>query len=232
MLPTTHKEDRDEDFLLEKISIIAEAIAKTFGSQCEVVLHDLRQLDRSVIKIEHGQVTGRKVGSSITDLALKNLKSQMKNDLLLNYRTTTKSGRTLKSTTALIRNKKNIPIGALCINIDITNLQQACSEISKLCQIRQDEKKISETFENDITGTISSIIDRIIRDYHKVVPAMKKEDRVEIVAKLEEQGAFLVKGAVKIVADKLNVSKYAIYNYLEDASQRFMKERPDALRKR
>ena len=135
---------------------------------------------------------------------------------MLNYKTTTKDGRTLKSSTVLIRNKKNIPIAALCINIDITNLQQTCLEINELCQISEHEQGISETFENDITSTISSIIDKVIKNYHISVPAMKKEDRMRIVADLEEQGVFLVKGTLKVVAKELNVSKYAIYNYLEE----------------
>jgi len=215
MSPRTEKTDTDDDFLIEKFSLLVGAIAKTFGSRCEVVLHDLRQLNRSVVNIEHGHITGRKVGSSITDFGLRHLRESMIDDVLVNYQSTTNDGRTLKSTTVLLKNRKGTPVAALCINIDITNLQQACLEITELCQLSKETEEIRESFENDITDTIASIIENTIKNYPKPIPAMHKDDRITIVAKLDEQGVFLIKGAVKVVAAKLNVSKYAIYNYLE-----------------
>jgi predicted transcriptional regulator YheO len=212
------KRSPDDDHLIQSLSVLVEAIAKSFGSHCEVVLHDLRQLDKSVVKIEHGHVTGRKVGSSVTDLALrsfKEIKDNMTGDILLNYRTTTKNGKILKSTTALVRNRANEPIAALCINIDTTHLQALSSVLNELCHTNEEQAEIKETFEKDMNTTIGTIVNKVISTYGTPVRAMQKEDRLKIVASLDEQGVFLVKGAVKLVARGLNVSKYAIYNYLE-----------------
>ncbi|MDW7740610.1 MAG: helix-turn-helix domain-containing protein [Bacillota bacterium] len=44
-----------------------------------------------------------------------------------------------------------------------------------------------------------------------------KEDKIKIVSLLDDRGVFLVKGAVEQVAKDLVVSKYTIYNYLEEA---------------
>jgi len=44
---------------------------------------------------------------------------------------------------------------------------------------------------------------------------MGRGDKIEIVRQLEDQGVFLIKGAVKFIAKKLNVSKFTIYNYLD-----------------
>ena len=43
---------------------LAKGLAKQFGEQCEVVLHDLTTEDfgKSIILIENGHVTNRKVG--------------------------------------------------------------------------------------------------------------------------------------------------------------------------
>ena len=43
---------------------LAHAIAVQFGSNCEVVVHDLETNDpeRSIVAIENGHVTGRSVG--------------------------------------------------------------------------------------------------------------------------------------------------------------------------
>jgi len=50
--------------LLELLEQIAKAIAAQFGSNCEVVLHELsgKSAYSSIVAIENGHVTGRKVG--------------------------------------------------------------------------------------------------------------------------------------------------------------------------
>ena len=55
--------------LLELLEQIAKAIAAQFGSNCEVVLHELsgKSAYSSIVAIENGHVTGRKVGGWGTD---------------------------------------------------------------------------------------------------------------------------------------------------------------------
>ena len=202
------------DFLINCLKALPQAIAKTLGSKCEVVLHDLRHLEKSIIKIEHGYITGRKIGDSITDLGLRVFKKNMP-DLLLNYSTTAEDGRSLKSTTTFFRDRKGKPIAALCINIDVTDIKKAAAMLDEMSQSSEPMNE-AETFKTGIFDTISSIIEREIGSSHLTIPSMKKENRTEIVGRLEEMGVFQVKGAVRIVAKKLNVSKFAIYNYLEE----------------
>ena len=45
---------------------------------------------------------------------------------------------------------------------------------------------------------------------------MEKEDKLVIVRRLDEKGVFLVKGAIDYVANILGVSRYTIYNYLDE----------------
>ena len=56
-----------------------DALAETFGSHCEVVLHDLQNLDRAIVKIANGHVTGRQVGAPITDMGLRLFEEDKKN---------------------------------------------------------------------------------------------------------------------------------------------------------
>ena len=54
----------------------AKGIAGQFGSNCEVVIHDLRGDDHShsIIAIENGHVTGRAIGDGPSHIALETLK--------------------------------------------------------------------------------------------------------------------------------------------------------------
>jgi len=52
------------DELLGTLQPIMKAIAGAVGPHCEVVLHDLsqREMERTIVAIENGHVTGREVG--------------------------------------------------------------------------------------------------------------------------------------------------------------------------
>jgi predicted transcriptional regulator YheO len=206
-----------EAFLFEPLKIIVDGIARTFGSRCEVVLHDLSDLDRSIVKIANSHVTGRTVGGGITDQGLKFIKSNQQDDLLINYPSMTKDGRPLKSSTIIFRNDKRRPYAAICINFDVTdilNLNTAIQDIFTVSEETQGKRPV-ETFESDIVSTLNEIADKTIRKTGKAVPSMRREDKIEIVRRLEDQGVFLIKGAIKLIARKLNVSKFTIYNYLD-----------------
>ena len=45
-------------------------IAAVCGPRCEVALHDLDDVDHSIVAIENGHITGRKVGDGLVDFAL------------------------------------------------------------------------------------------------------------------------------------------------------------------
>ena len=72
------------------------AITSLLGKSCEVVIHDVTDLEHSIIWIE-GDVTGRRVGGMMGDLGLENLRKGETHPLF-NYTTYTESGKTLNST--------------------------------------------------------------------------------------------------------------------------------------
>jgi predicted transcriptional regulator YheO len=209
-----------DDFLIRQLLILVAPIANTFGSRCEVVLHDLRRPQRSVIEIKNGHVTGRTIGSSLLsgrsgDKAFKLLKGKADEDLLTNYSSKSHDGKLLKSTTVLFRNKKNDPVAALCINVDITDLTSASSILNEMVKI-DNQKEHKTSFDEDILETVTTMISNEVDTYPCSVRAMKKNDRLQIVRELNNQGVFVTKNAIKIVASRLNVSKHAIYGYLDE----------------
>lgn len=201
---------------------IVESIAQTFGNQCEVVLHDLRYPKKSVVMVVNGHVTGRKVGQPFRDL-LKVLRSkEYNNDHLSNYYYRTDDGKILKCSTALIRDENCEVIGALCINYDIGKFLISKKIIDEFCEtftmenstdINDDNVILSE----DVNNILKKILDRVIQGTEIPVANMSKEKKLEIVSFLDDKGVFQIKGAVDELAKNLNVSRYSIYNYLEEA---------------
>jgi len=213
---------------LKKFIPIVKTIAQMFGKNCEVVLHDFSKPQKSIVAIENGQVTGRKIGDPITDFALSIWKKdgfgKRKTDRIVNYRTKSKKGKILKSATVFIRNYQKNIIGCLCINYDLTehamfhkNLEEFCTTIEL---DKEESTEETEKFTNDVSEILENIIKEAIEKIGKPVSLMQKEDKLMVVKIAEEKGAFLIKSSISQIASEINVSRYTIYNYLEELKTR------------
>ena len=62
---------------LEFLFHLAKGLARQFGPNCEVVVHDLstNDPDSSIVAIENGHVTGRKVGDGPSHAVLEGLRA-------------------------------------------------------------------------------------------------------------------------------------------------------------
>ena len=49
-----------EKAILESYMLSADGLAEFWGENCEVIIHDLTQLDASVVKIVNGHLSGRR----------------------------------------------------------------------------------------------------------------------------------------------------------------------------
>ena len=105
-----------------------ELLAKQFGDRCEVVLHDLtRSYDNTIVAIKNGQVSGRRVGGSGSNLGLELLRgaSEENTDNQYRYTTKTKDGKVLISSSMYFRNSEGKVIGSLCVNYDVSDFMMA-----------------------------------------------------------------------------------------------------------
>ncbi len=200
---------------LQSIFPVADMIANTFGNNCEVTIHDLSQPRHSVIYVA-GNVTGREIGQSFDHLIKQVLlNGEYKNDHADNYIFHTPDGKTIKSSTSLIRDEGNV-IGALCINIDITLARQFYQDMTQLYGIEEQPVVSNEV---DAPDDVSSIIDNLIDNIMAGADTtdMNRKKAVELIGFMDDKGVFLVKGAIDKVAAKLGVSKVTVYSYLDES---------------
>ena len=109
--------------MLQFLFQLAKGLSRQFGPNCEVVVHDLatNDQDSSIVAIENGSVTGRKVGDGPSHVVLEALRGGRENlNDHLCYLTRTKDGKILKSSTIYIRDDDGAAIGIFGINYDIT----------------------------------------------------------------------------------------------------------------
>ncbi len=199
---------------LETYIPIANLIAQTFGKNCEVVLHDLSIPQNSVVYTVNNHVTGRQVGQPFEHLIKDVLLSKnFENDCTANYRTTTIAGKKIKSSTALLRDAKGEVIGALCVNYDLSPLNDMKILLDEFMDTQQE--KIESTVEpfDNVIEIVEDLINKMIGN--SSVTTLKRKDKIELIQFMDKKGVFLIKGAIEKVAEKLNISKVTVYSYLD-----------------
>ncbi|MGB3906553.1 MAG: helix-turn-helix transcriptional regulator, partial [Anaerolineae bacterium] len=187
------------------------AMSSLLGKSCEVVIHDLTDLEHSIIWIE-GNVTGRRVGGMMGDLGLERLR---KGEIhpLFNYTTYTESGKTLKSCSIWLRDSAGEIYGAFCINLDVTAIDVIKDFIGDLAA-GSPQPDLSEAFSLDLNDMLDTMIAECEHRLAKPTKEMSRDERIEVVRFLEERGAFQVRNSAAVVADRLGVTRKTIYNYL------------------
>ena len=199
--------------LLEDVGL---ALTAMLGKSCEVLIHDVTDLEHSIVWIE-GDVTGRKVGSMMTGLGLERLKKGETHPLF-NYTTYTESGKVLKGCSIWLRDPDGEINGAFCINLDVTHVMMLRGFLNDLAPDTPN-LEISESHPQGLNDLVDNLIAEFEYRLGKLAKDTTKDERVEIVRFLEEKGAFQVRNSVTVVADRLGVTRKTIYNYLREIAR-------------
>jgi predicted transcriptional regulator YheO len=143
---------------------------------------------------------------------------------MLGYRTTLPDGRQMRSTTIVIRDREGTPVAALCINSDLS-VWQSLNRIAG--GMLGDEEPSAEpadegpdapteVFARDVDELAAHLIHTSILEQGIPVELMKKEHKLAIVRDLQGRGIFLLRDAVEMLASSLQVTRFTIYNYLNE----------------
>lgn len=212
-----------DDLTLESLIMIAHGIARHFGGDCEVCIHDLQanDLEHTICYIINGHVSGRKLGDGASKIVLETLEALKKGENVsdhLGYRTHTSDGRILKSSTIFLKDETGKYRFILGINHDMTDFINAQSALSNIVEN-------IETTDEDIYGqiplSVNDLLDNLIEQSVKLVgktPAlMTKDEKVKAIRFLQNAGAFLITRSGDKISQFFGISKFTLYSYIDQA---------------
>ena len=207
--------------ILKQFFPIADIIAGTFGSDCEVAVHDLEHPDKSVVYVA-GDVTGRKEGQSFDHL-IRNvlLNRRFQDDRVINYLFNA-GGKVIRSSSALIRDGDGQVVGMLCINYDISLYRAMKDRLDAFLMTPAGNEAVEEP-EQNVMEIIDGLILKIIGSEN--VKELPRRRLVEIVKVMDDKGIFMVRGAMDKVAELMGVSRVTIYSYLDEARKEAAEEK-------
>lgn len=197
---------------------IADFISTLLGKTSEVIVHDLANLEHSIVKINNGDISGRDVGDPITDFALNIIQNYSDNKFFEStYIGKTRCGKNMRSSSYFIKDENKKLIGLLCINTpldDYLNFRNFLD--SFLLPNVKIENKSLENFGQSITevieNTLNNAISKVCIDVHKATTS----EKIAIINIVNQNGLFLLKGSVSTTAIKLDISEPTVYRYIKN----------------
>lgn len=205
---------REEAF--EFLDRTARGIAETFGSSCETLVQDMGLDSHPVLSIYNGHVSGRSVGSTVDILgSSRAIDDEARKVDFVNLYATTPSDQQIKSSTFhLIGEDYDLALG---INYDFTSLVFANRVLLDLMSADADLQSAMWRGGEDRLG---ELFDECLAAIGKPVNALSKADRLRLIALLDQKAAFSFRKSVPYVSQRLGVSRYTVYKYLNENSAR------------
>lgn len=207
-----------------EVKAFVDAIGRTVGPHCEVVLQDLRIPEHSIVTISNGEVTGRRLGGPVIggpakDVALKLLNSGVTaSTLSVGYKTYTRDNRELRSTSLVLRTPDGKPAIALCLNVDLSALTMARLLLEEIAKVPEadDESQAGEAAQTEVADVMAHMIHEALAEVGKPPKFMDRDERLQAVGLMHERGLFLIRGGVERAAASMGISRFTLYSYLKE----------------
>jgi predicted transcriptional regulator YheO len=199
--------------IIETLIQVGEAIYRTVGPQCEVVIHDLADVEHSIVWIM-GSVTERKLGGCMTSQGLSLLHSGKTTDNY-NYTTRTRSGKTVRSSLVFVKDNRERPLASVEINFDTSPFVAFRHALETLTD-PDEAYDFQDAFIDEAPEMLETMLHQTVEMIGKPTAQMSKADRLRAVQILDEAGAFELRKAVPAVAGYLGVTRFTIHNYLNE----------------
>lgn len=214
---------------------LVDFLAEALGPTAEIVLHDLRREDHSMIAIRNGELTGRRAGdATATEFALRMARraEERGKPYMANYFGQPAGEKILRSSTYFIRDEAGSVVGILGINVDLTQLLAARQTVDRLLGLAVSEPLpfppsptsalepgngvVAEEPDRNVEHMVYSVLERVLSACKADPSRLTVREKREVVEELNARGVFLLKGVVTEVARRLAVSEQTVYRYLKN----------------
>ena len=197
---------------------LMDMLGAVFGEDCELVLHDLREPEHSVVYVVHGQVTGRETGQGIEHLVREVMSAgPLTQDYAVNdyFR---KKGKLIRSSSLFIRDDEGKLIGALCLNLDTTKITQQLEFLKSFLPETPQPEPAAPKERKRVEDMVMSLVDHILDGCD--VRLLSREERIDKIRFMDQRGIFQVKGSIDQVAERLGINRVTVYSYLDEVHKK------------
>lgn len=188
-----------------------QGIISLFAPFVEIAIHDVESGRISAI---FNDITNRKVGD-ISPLKTLQLPVDQFPDVFEPYYETNWDGRKIKCTTITVRDDHHKPVTLICINFDVSVFSDMQVNLETFLKVRQDTGNPVELYGGNWQEKIDDLISHFLLKHKLILGKLSREQKKSLIEELSKEGVFFFKNAAPYIAQKLDISRATIYNYLK-----------------
>lgn len=190
---------------------VADGVATLLAPNAEVIVHDIAT--ECVIHIANN-FSKREIGDPSN---LKEIEFDPQEQVIGPYDKVNWDGRLIKSISIVIRDEDGSAAALVCINLDLSQFDQARQILTSLMNLPGDKAKPEKLFNDDWHEQINAFINAWATEQNLAVERLDREQKKALVVALDQKNAFAAKHSVNYVARVLGLGRATIYNYLKES---------------
>ena len=196
---------------LENYKAIADSIALLLYPHAEVIVHELRS--QTVVHIANN-FSQRKLGD---DSAIDQELGDLLNGANLGpYEKLNWNGQKIRSISTVLRNRDGEAEYLLCINLNVSVLEQARAALDAFFQMSRLVPQPDSLFRNDWQERINTFLHAWLQERNLSLQTLQIKDKRSLVQALHAEGAFEGRSGADYVAKVLNMGRATVYKYLKE----------------
>jgi predicted transcriptional regulator YheO len=207
----------EAEVILRTLASLVEPLAALLPGECEVTLHDLRDLPNSVVAIA-GHLTGQSVGGPAPD-PLQRAVADGSLGTALSHAGRDRDGNELRSSTLIFRDSAGEPVAALCVDNDTRSWQVVGELARSMLPWTSDSGRSLAPAPRGVDEHAQWVLAQAIAAARVPVDLMQKRHKIGVVKDLKERGFFTLREGVETAAQALGVTRFTVYNYLNELEQ-------------
>ena len=212
-----------EQELKRHYSLLVEFLGHILGPDYEIALHELKDDSNQIIAIANGELTGRHLGSPLSNKMLEYLTSRLyeTQDYVLRFESMSVTGKKMCSNSLFIRGA-NGELAGKVMDLGGGKLMPGTESGTSLIVDRElpSAGPAAQAYPTSIAGATASIVSSVVANYPVEVDRLTQDEKMDIMETLSRKGVFLLKGSVSYVAKELHSSEASIYRYLGKLNSR------------
>ncbi|MEW9805695.1 helix-turn-helix domain-containing protein [Mesorhizobium sp. ZMM04-5] len=202
--------------IFQSYGALMSALVSQFGANCQASLYDMRGRRPQLVAVT-GTVMEAEIGSYLPEKLFDRLNSAARESgQPLLFTAATPDGRRLSSSLTLLRDASGETFGCLRIDFCIESLMHSINVLQNFCNFETPPAAAPAIAGNeDVIGMVDAIVSEVMNENGSLRTQDKRTYRMNVVRGLEKKNVFLVKGAIDLIAARMNVSKFTLYNYID-----------------
>ncbi|NLW41989.1 MAG: hypothetical protein GXY89_02505 [Tissierellia bacterium] len=225
--------------ILENYVSLLDFISLSIGPDYELSLIDTSNAKNKIIAMRCGNISGKHVGEKmlpILEEAISNREYET-SDYIVNRAAFGTNGKALRTSMFFIKDESKQLLGIMSINFDDSRYEDLGKRILQLCHPDGFEEDVlqvatarkegkgsgdyhgAQEEKRTLEQTIEDIVDGEFRNIMIPLERLTQEEKIGIVRNLDNKGVFMIKGAVGILAKRLDVSQASLYRYITIARE-------------